>query len=79
MASSNNVCNKCSKLDCKCIMSLISIEENPEKCFYCDYLTTHPIYFDCIEEECLICSVRDCPYKEPLHYQFQGCPVCYGY
>ena len=28
--------------------------------------------------ECMICSIRDCPYDEPLHYHHDGCPACYG-
>jgi len=31
----------------------------------------------CAVEECMICSVRDCPDNEPLHYHHDGCPACY--
>lgn len=27
-------------------------------------------------EECSLCSARDCPYMEPLHYHHDGCPMC---
>jgi len=30
----------------------------------------------CDADECEICSVRDCPRKEPLHYHHDGCPAC---
>ncbi len=26
--------------------------------------------------ECMVCSVRDCPHQEPLHYHHDGCPAC---
>ncbi len=26
--------------------------------------------------ECMACSVRDCPYDEPLHWHHDGCPSC---
>lgn len=32
----------------------------------------------CDELECEICAVRDCPHKEPLHYQYGGCPACHS-
>ena len=31
----------------------------------------------CPVEECVICGVRDCPGREPLHYHHDGCPYCY--
>jgi hypothetical protein len=31
----------------------------------------------CPVEECMLCSVRDCPGQEPLHYHHDGCPYCY--
>ena len=37
---------------------------------------THPTTQDCDDLECLICSVRDCPNQEPLHYHHDGCPAC---
>lgn len=33
----------------------------------------HPI---CDYPECIMCSVRDCPHNEPLHYHHDGCPAC---
>ena len=30
----------------------------------------------CPVEECMLCSVRDCPDNEPLHYHHDGCPAC---
>ena len=30
----------------------------------------------CPNDECYICSVRDCPENEPLHYHHDGCPHC---
>lgn len=31
----------------------------------------------CPVEECMVCSVRDCPGQEPLHYHHDGCPYCF--
>lgn len=31
----------------------------------------------CKIDECMLCSVRDCPGNEPLHYHHDGCPYCY--
>jgi len=31
----------------------------------------------CPIEECMLCSVRDCPGNEPLHYHHDGCPYCW--
>lgn len=31
----------------------------------------------CPNEECCICSIRDCPSDEPLHYHHDGCPACW--
>jgi hypothetical protein len=36
----------------------------------------HPAIEECLDRECMICSVRDCPHKEPLHYHHDGCPCC---
>lgn len=33
---------------------------------------------ECCDEDCQACSVRDCPYDEPLHYHHDGCPACYN-
>jgi len=30
----------------------------------------------CPVDECSMCSVRDCPVGEPLHYHHDGCPYC---
>src|SRR5579859_6049679 len=30
----------------------------------------------CIDMECMICAIRDCPHGEPLHYHHDGCPSC---
>ena len=32
----------------------------------------------CKVDECLLCSIRDCPDGEPLHYHHDGCPCCYS-
>lgn len=32
----------------------------------------------CPVEECMVCSVRDCPGNEPLHYHHDGCPYCHA-
>ena len=30
----------------------------------------------CPVDECMVCSVRDCPFREPLHYHHDSCPAC---
>lgn len=30
----------------------------------------------CPIDECVTCSVRDCPWDEPLHHHHDGCPSC---
>lgn len=30
----------------------------------------------CEIDECYVCSVRDCPHHEMLHYFHDGCPAC---
>jgi hypothetical protein len=30
----------------------------------------------CDKSDCLICGVLDCPRREPLHYDKDGCPAC---
>lgn len=32
----------------------------------------------CPNDECMICGIRDCPHREPLHYHHDGCPACYS-
>lgn len=31
----------------------------------------------CRTEDCIPCSVRDCPHCEPNHYHHDGCPACH--
>lgn len=35
----------------------------------------HPPAEQCEIEECLVCGLRDCPMKDPLHYHHDGCPA----
>lgn len=37
----------------------------------------HPSTESCKDVTCQVCAMRDCPYKEPLHYHQDGCPACY--
>lgn len=30
----------------------------------------------CPNDECAVCSVRDCPGQDLLHYHHDGCPHC---
>ena len=46
------------------------------ECLY-PLIKDHPSYKDCDDNECMICSVRDCPHEEVMHYHHDGCPVCY--
>lgn len=61
-------------------MSLLSELSKLESNMTAEYLSTqipgHPSAEQCLDGECLICSVRDCPHKEPLHYHHDGCPAC---
>lgn len=36
----------------------------------------HPKADECTNCECSICSIRDCPHFECLHYHHDGCPAC---
>lgn len=36
----------------------------------------HPVADACQVDECMVCSWRDCPHAEPLHYHHDGCPCC---
>jgi hypothetical protein len=36
---------------------------------------THPK--SCVENECMLCGMRDCPRNEPFHYHHDGCPYCF--
>lgn len=39
-------------------------------------LEYHPSREHCTIEECRVCSVTDCPLRDPMHYNRNGCPVC---
>lgn len=39
--------------------------------------TQHPPTEECPDEECQVCSIRDCPSKDPLHYHHDGCTSCW--
>jgi hypothetical protein len=30
----------------------------------------------CAVDECVVCSIRECPWHEPLHFHHDGCPAC---
>lgn len=30
----------------------------------------------CPDVECELCSIRDCPYHDLIHYHHDGCPSC---
>lgn len=32
----------------------------------------------CSNDECMVCGIRDCPHREPLHYHHDGCPACHS-
>ena len=36
----------------------------------------HPPSWVCQTPECAVCGERDCPNREPLHYDKDGCPAC---
>lgn len=36
----------------------------------------HPPTDQCPDMECMVCGMRDCPDREPLHYHHDGCPCC---
>jgi hypothetical protein len=38
----------------------------------------HPPASECPEDECMVCSMRDCPHSDPLHYHHDGCGSCDG-
>lgn len=75
-----HICQKCGNDDCKGKSRLVEglMDEEPEKCFYYEYKWNHPPYIKCDTDECTICSLRDCPKGEPLHFHHEGCPACCG-
>lgn len=36
----------------------------------------HPPTNECPDPECAVCSVRDCPHGDDMHYDDDGCPSC---
>jgi len=70
-----DICQKCGNKDCE---ELSSFSPN-EICFYYDLMWNHPPTDQCgKDDDCYICSIRDCPYNEPLHHHHDGCPSCYS-
>lgn len=53
-----------------------SREEDPSEEEDDNIPSLHPHTDACPDMECTICSERDCPRGEPLHYHHDGCPVC---
>lgn len=39
-------------------------------------LHEHLATINCQEQECVLCSMRDCPSGSDLHYHHDGCPEC---
>jgi hypothetical protein len=31
---------------------------------------------ECVDDECALCALRDCPFRDPRHYGRDGCPAC---
>ncbi len=66
------LCQKCGNDDCKQLSEMY----DDKTCFYYDKIWNHPSYENCKEDECYVCCIRDCPYKEPFHHHHDGCPSC---
>ena len=30
------------------------------------------------DDECVVCSAKDCPQSDPMHNHHDGCPTCYS-
>lgn len=41
-----------------------------------DYNKEDPTSVPCHGNECEFCSIRECPFEEPLHLHHDGCPTC---
>lgn len=39
-------------------------------------INDHPTTNVCPDQECELCSIRDCPFKNAFHYHHDGCPYC---
>jgi hypothetical protein len=44
--------------------------------YYQWQVADHPPVDACTEDDCVICSMRDCPEGCELHYHHDGCPYC---
>jgi hypothetical protein len=31
----------------------------------------------CPDDECSLCAIRECPFKDMFHFHHDGCPSCY--
>jgi hypothetical protein len=73
----NNKCFGCLRDDCP-----FHTSEGCEPCTVEYYLTGKMFkacaYDSVCDAECCGCGIRDCPYKEELHYHHDGCPSCYS-
>ena len=52
-------------------------EQDDEK-YYEELLERSKTHEPCGADECTLCSMRDCPRHEPLHYHRDGCPACFS-
>lgn len=69
-------CPRCLNPDCELLLAYLLPAWPTTACFHQDYLKGHPKYKDCPIDECEICSYRDCPKHDMLHYHHDGCPRC---
>src|SRR5271155_3986758 len=62
--------------------AMSSYTTKPSACINCGvmdcmlYDASHPSTLTCLEEECILCSHRDCPKGCELHYHRDGCAEC---
>lgn len=52
--------------------------EHDDEKEYKEKLEKSKTHAPCEGDECELCSMRDCPRHEPLHYHHDGCPACWS-
>lgn len=76
-AAAANRCMYCNNVDCRVFVELFSdFIRDGVVCFFIEVINTHPPLNECTQDECLYCSIRDCPQREWMHYHHDGCPAC---
>jgi len=69
-----STCIKCGKKEENSILLDIMCTKCSQEEFQKELLN----HKECQEkEDCIYCSIRDCPFRDELHYHHDGCSSCY--